>query len=236
MWLLTVASLTNEAPGELGVGQPGGEQPQHLELAPGERGQCAAAACPRGERVAAKRSSSRRVTDGASRASPAATTRIASTSWAGWTSLSRNPLAPARIAVVHVLVEVERRQDDDPAPVTRRRPPARRLHAVDVRHAHVHQDDVRDRAAAPARSPRRRRRPPRRPRCRGRASRIMRKPRGRAPGRRRRGPGSSRPRSSSGNRARTRTRRPGRGPRTARHRTSATRSRIPIRPVAVAPT
>jgi hypothetical protein len=46
----------------------------------------------------AKRSSSRRVTDGASRASPLATTRIASTRSSGGTSLSRNPLAPARRA------------------------------------------------------------------------------------------------------------------------------------------
>ena len=46
----------------------------------------------------AKRSSRRRVTEGARRASPAATTLMASTRSSGGTSLSRNPLAPARNA------------------------------------------------------------------------------------------------------------------------------------------
>ena len=41
---------------------------------------------------------SRRVTEGASSASPAAATRIACASWSAGTSLSRNPLAPARSA------------------------------------------------------------------------------------------------------------------------------------------
>jgi len=40
----------------------------------------------------------RRVTGGESRASPAATTRTASTRWAGGAVLSRKPLAPARRA------------------------------------------------------------------------------------------------------------------------------------------
>ena len=37
----------------------------------------------------------RRVTDGASKASPCATARMPATSCSGGTSLSRNPLAPA---------------------------------------------------------------------------------------------------------------------------------------------
>src|SRR5918996_1308362 len=49
-------------------------------------------------RLAAKRSSRRLVTEGASRASPAATTWMASTRSSGGTSLSRKPLAPARRA------------------------------------------------------------------------------------------------------------------------------------------
>jgi hypothetical protein len=46
----------------------------------------------------AKSAISRRVTDGASSASPAATTRTACTSSAAGASLSRKPLAPARSA------------------------------------------------------------------------------------------------------------------------------------------
>ena len=58
-------------------------------------------------------SMSLRVTVGESTASPAATRRIARRISVGGVSLTRNPAAPSRSASEHVVVDVERRQDDD---------------------------------------------------------------------------------------------------------------------------
>ena len=93
--------------------------------------------------LSAYSSSSRRVTRGETTASPRATVRMAPTSSAGGTSLSRKPLAPARSAlkayssrsnVVRMSTRVSIPAADDDGP--------RRLDAVEHRHAHVHQDDV----------------------------------------------------------------------------------------------
>ena len=114
--------------GDLGVGEPTGQ----MAAAPrapdrsavrGRRG----VDSPVGGRCSAKRSSSsRRVTEGARRASPAATTRMASMRSSGGTSFRRKPLAPARERFDHVLVEVEGREDQDPEAVGRAGLPARR--------------------------------------------------------------------------------------------------------------
>ena len=95
----------------------------------------------------------RRVTDGDSSASPAATSRIARSSSAGLVSLMRKPLAPCRSAsktyssssnVVSTITRVPASSgvgDDPPG----------RLDAVDAGHPHVHQHDVRARARAASR-------------------------------------------------------------------------------------
>ncbi len=76
--------------------------PATTAAAPGTAAPTAAApgtaAFPGRGRRPANSAMSLRVTDGASRASPAAITRTASNSRSAVTSLSRNPLAPARSA------------------------------------------------------------------------------------------------------------------------------------------
>src|SRR6185437_16304839 len=92
----------------------------------------------------AKRSSSRLVTEGASSASPAVTTRMPAMMSAGGASLSRNPLAPAESAPTtyssrsNVVSTITLGPAADPAPQMRRGS----LHAVHPRHADVHEDDV----------------------------------------------------------------------------------------------
>src|SRR5580704_13721824 len=73
----------NQAAADFGVGHAARDQPEYLGFL---LGQCV------------QRGRDRRVTDGASSASPAATTRTACTSAAAVASLSRKPLAPARNA------------------------------------------------------------------------------------------------------------------------------------------
>ena len=84
----------DERRGDLGVGHAAREQQQHLVLARRElvelRGPGAA-----GGPMRANSSIRRRVTVGASSASPAATARMPSASCSGGVSLSRKPLAPA---------------------------------------------------------------------------------------------------------------------------------------------
>ena len=81
---------------------------------------------------------------GAIRASPAATTRTALSRSTGQRVLEQEPAGAGPQRLVHVLVEVERRQDHDP----RRRQrlvagdPAGRLEAVHHRHPDVHQHHV----------------------------------------------------------------------------------------------
>ena len=112
-----------------------------------------------------KRSTSRRVTAGASSASPAATVRTASARRAGDASLSRKPAGAGAERLVHVLVQVEggQHQDRRRQPVLREAPGG--LDAVDDRHPDVHDAPRRGAPAGPARPPRRRRRPPPPPRC-----------------------------------------------------------------------
>jgi hypothetical protein len=78
--------------GDLGVGQPSGDEPEDLLLPVGEPGNRVGAA---GRREPRNCSMTRRVIDGASSASPAATTRTAPMSCSGGALLSRKPLAPA---------------------------------------------------------------------------------------------------------------------------------------------
>ena len=96
-WVLTVASLRVSCAASLGVAQAAGEQPQHVEFPGGEMGQVAAH--QRGSEVwKANRSTSLRVMDGASSASPERTMRMAAMRYSGDTCLSRKPLAPAASA------------------------------------------------------------------------------------------------------------------------------------------
>ena len=84
--------------GDLAVRQAPGHEHEHLALALGELRRGRRLGVGAGGAWAANSSMSRRVTDGASRASPAATTRTASTRSSAGVSLSRKPLAPARSA------------------------------------------------------------------------------------------------------------------------------------------
>jgi hypothetical protein len=82
---------------DLGVGHAAGDQPQDLEFSGSQLAQTLGCTGRRGRRDA--NSAIRRlVIDGASSASPAATTRTAWTSSPPGASLSRKPLAPARSA------------------------------------------------------------------------------------------------------------------------------------------
>ena len=83
------------------------------------------------------------MTAGESSASPAATVRIAAISCSGGSSLSTKPLAPARERLVDVLVEVERREDQDPRGGVGGEDAPGRLEPVELGHADVHQDDGR---------------------------------------------------------------------------------------------
>ena len=102
--VLTVASATNRSGADLGVRPPARHEHEHLALAVGEVGDGAACAGrwrppgSSGGSAVTRCSSSRRVLDGAMTASPACTVRIAASISSGGASLSRNPLAPARIA------------------------------------------------------------------------------------------------------------------------------------------
>ena len=82
--------------GDLCVRQAPGHEDEHLALALGELVELGPAWAP--GLALANSSIRRRVTDGASSASPAATTRTAATSSSEGRSFSRNPLAPARSA------------------------------------------------------------------------------------------------------------------------------------------
>ena len=83
--------------GHLGVGQPPGHQLQGLALAGGEAGKGGQVGVGPG-RAAGELLDQAAGDRGASRASPAATTRTAATRSSRGRSLSRNPLAPARRA------------------------------------------------------------------------------------------------------------------------------------------
>src|SRR5580704_11384564 len=82
---------------DLAVGHAAGDEAQHLGLAVGQAVEVLAAGGP-GRPPAANSAIRRRVTPGASSASPAATTRTASASSRAEASLSRKPLAPQRSA------------------------------------------------------------------------------------------------------------------------------------------
>jgi hypothetical protein len=62
--------------------------------------------------------------------------------------LDEEPAGPAAQGLVHVVIHVEGRQHDDAGlVVTQRHHPAGGLDAVEIRHPHVHQDDVRPKGA-----------------------------------------------------------------------------------------
>ena len=106
----TVVSLTNSSCRDLGVGEPARHQPQHLAA----RGRSArrappARSCPvRGRRT--KSSTSRRVSAGASRASPAATVRTPRRAASRGDVLEQEAARAGAQRLVDVLVEVERGQ------------------------------------------------------------------------------------------------------------------------------
>ena len=83
--------------GDLGVGQALGDQPDDLDLAGGQLLGCLGGRAVGGGSPAEVLDQAA-VMEGASRASPAATVCTAVASWSRLASLSRKPLAPARIA------------------------------------------------------------------------------------------------------------------------------------------
>ena len=93
--------------------------------------------------------------------------------------------------LVDVLVEVERREDQDPRAAVGGEDAPGRLEPVELGHPDVHQDDGRVEAGRPSRSPRARCSPRRRPRCPPRPRAACESRRGPSTGRRRRGPGWS---------------------------------------------
>ena len=181
--------------GDLGVRQAARDGAEHLALALGERVEAGVrlgvAAAPA---AATNCSISRRVTFGASSASPSATTRTAASSSSGSVSFSRNPLAPARSAsnTYSSRSNVVRMSTRVAAVASSRGDPARRLEAVHLRHADVHEHDVGPLALHERRRPRRRRPPRRRPRCRRPSAAARRTRCAPAPDRRRPRPGSRR--------------------------------------------
>jgi hypothetical protein len=81
------------------------------------------------------------VTVGVSSASPAATVRIAAMSCSGESSFEDEAACPRPQRLVDVLVEIERRQDQDPRGAVGRQDASSRLKPVELGHADVHQDD-----------------------------------------------------------------------------------------------
>jgi hypothetical protein len=97
-WVLTVASARNRRLASSAFDSPVASSRSTSSSRAVSDESCGGGCWPLAGSVRARRSSSRRVTAGASSAPPPATTRTASTSWPGRTSLSRKPLAPTRIA------------------------------------------------------------------------------------------------------------------------------------------
>ena len=149
---------------DLGVREAVGDQAEDLVLAArsARRGRSAALGARRAARTARSRASSPR---GRAARCPAATVRIAAMSCSGGSSLRTKPLAPALQRLVDVLVEVERREDQDARVGVGGEDPPRRLEAVELGHADVHEHDGRVGSARPSRRPRGRCPPRRRPRC-----------------------------------------------------------------------
>jgi hypothetical protein len=97
-WVLTVVSLTTRCSAISALDMPRASRPRTSSSRAVRVSRAAGRAAAGSGRLEAKRSSRRLVTEGARRASPAATTLMASTRSSGGTSLSRKPLAPARSA------------------------------------------------------------------------------------------------------------------------------------------
>src|SRR5215470_20320468 len=87
--------------------------------------------------------SRRRVTDGASRASPAAITRMASAQLGGLDVFEQEPAGSGRDRRVHVLIQVIGGQHEDAGGAAGGHDLAGGLDPVQVRHPDVHQDHVR---------------------------------------------------------------------------------------------
>ena len=193
-WRLDSRLGEHEAFGDLGVGEAARDlgstsRSRAVSAASGSTG----ARRGRGRQpVRRSASSSRRVTLGATTASPRRDRADAREQVGRRHVLEQEAARPGTQAGEDVLVEVERRQDEHARAAAGGDDPARGLDAVDPRHAHVHEHDVRIAARRPAARPRRRRRP--RPRRRGRpATRApCGSPSAAAAGRRRGGRSSSR--------------------------------------------
>ena len=96
-WVLTVVSLTTSSAAISALESPRATSRKTSSSRGGELVEPGGGAALGGRGVA-NSSISRRVIEGASSASPAATMWMPATSCSGGTSLSRNPLAPARSA------------------------------------------------------------------------------------------------------------------------------------------
>ena len=169
-----------EPRGELGVVEPLARSATRISCSRGvsavEQRRPARRRLRRAGRSAANSSIIRRVTRGASAASPACTVRIAAVSSPGRTSFRRKPLAPARIAANAYssrskVVSTMTRGASGPAVTS-----AGGGDAVDTRHAHVHEHHVDGGSIVRARRPQHRPRPRRRRRGPGSASSTIRNP------------------------------------------------------------
>ena len=144
-WVFAVSGLITSRPAISALREALGDQADDLALALGQRGELGR--WLRGSRRAANSAISRRVTVGASSASPAATSRMACRRSAGASILEQEAARPRAQRTVDVLVEVERREHEHavaPASWVVGTDQMRGLETVEHRHADVHQDDVRE--------------------------------------------------------------------------------------------
>ena len=129
--------------GQLGVAQPARDQPEHLELARGQRGQAGVPGTHRTRREPLHQppGDGRREQRVAAPHQPHRGDQVL-----GGDVLEQEAAGPGGQRRVHVLVQVERGQHDDPraVPVPRGgQDPPGRLEPVHLRHPDVHQHDVR---------------------------------------------------------------------------------------------
>src|SRR5713226_10281923 len=143
MWVLTVASLTKRSPAISALLRPRASSRRvSRSRAVSEASLDGEGAVAGGLRANA--SMSIRVTEGASRASPAAAARTAAIRSCRGASFRRNPLAPAQ-RLVDIVVKVERGEHDHLGAWLRSAPGDQPcgLQPVHAGHADVHEHDVR---------------------------------------------------------------------------------------------
>ena len=141
-WVLTVASLRNSAPAISAFDRPRAIEPEHVELPARElrqRGGNAGVRAWPAHVVGDQPARDLRREQGIARRHDAH--RLGELR--GRRVLEQEAARARAHRLVDVLVEVERGEHEDPGPRLAGDEPARRLDAVQPRHAHVHEHDVR---------------------------------------------------------------------------------------------